>query len=717
MPDIKPSSLNKERVIKEYEPSKERKEVGDFVFKRIDELKRYRSELGIEEEWREADAELLPSPLIGNAGRKRFESDDETGLRSRLVPIQDETQEWRSDNADPMLLVKIQTALSIIIDSTPDAQFRPMLRKYRDTTSIAKAIWDRSWSLTGAKRVYKVVAFNLFKYGWAAGRTYPLEITQQKKVIQNFSIDDPEGATFTEKELTIFSDIMREPLNPLKTWIDPAAKPYDLFSRNESYFEVDYSEDRFATEFAQYKHADSVSAEFHSADEEPLEGIHEKTKRGQKKVVVGFYENKAKDIYAIVAPSKKVVMFYSPILNDDGMSQVWDMPSMLRDGDSPYGISLWRIIKQDKELYDKMKNMTMDQLVLSIMKMGFITGGASLRGDNVFKIVPGKFEQLPTNAKIDFLDVPGPGKQAFEGLQYLKQIIDDNSGITPTLVGEVTGKTLGEVLHAKESALKRLRTPLENLAWGMEQDIYLTLSWASQLYSTPELRTFTDLEDMRKFEEENQLEGNEIFITGQDEETLEPTEYTVSYLPQLDLKLEKSGGKLYEGKKEQIFQVGKDIKPEQLVWRGIIKIVPRSIVSPSVELEKQKKLEMFNIIAPILGQPPEIYGPSVHQLIMVNDEKPEDWLPDAWIQYLRGDRKKSLFTMSPELQAQMAQNEAKTTGGNINPSGRLTGGFESMQGAAGFRPNVGAPTVLPNEQVGGERPATIGDVTNNSLGR
>ena len=120
------------------------------------------------------------------------------------------------------------------------------------------------------------------------------------------------------------------------------------------------------------------------------------------------------------------------------------------------------------------------------------------------RIVPGKFENLPPGGDIDWLEVPGPGKEAWEGLRALKAIIDDNSGITPTLSGEVTqGKTLGEILHAKESALKRLRTPIENLAYAIEQDAYISLSWMAQIYSTPEVREFVNPEDIADYEKES----------------------------------------------------------------------------------------------------------------------------------------------------------------------------------------------------------------------
>jgi hypothetical protein len=91
------------------------------------------------------------------------------------------------------------------------------------------------------------------------------------------------------------------------------------------------------------------------------------------------------------------------------------------------------------------------------------------------KITPGRGVQN-LGGKVDWLNVPGPGQEAFEGIKMIAAGIDDDSGITPTMQGEVTGKTLGEILNAKESALKRLNVPLENIMFALETEAYISLS-------------------------------------------------------------------------------------------------------------------------------------------------------------------------------------------------------------------------------------------------
>src|SRR3990167_224768 len=111
-------------VVPPHKPDKEKMEVEKFVQQRVEEMQDFRKELKLEERWREADTEYLPEELPLTK-RKRFETDQTTGWRSRLVPVGDADQDWRSSNSDPVLLSKIQTAISIIIDNNPEATLAP----------------------------------------------------------------------------------------------------------------------------------------------------------------------------------------------------------------------------------------------------------------------------------------------------------------------------------------------------------------------------------------------------------------------------------------------------------------------------------------------------------------------------------------------------------------------------------------------------------------
>lgn len=635
-------NLNDEVKVETYNPSKEEQVLQTFVQKRKDQMQDFRRSLGIEKEWKEADIEYVPHELEFGTPRKRFETDQDTGLRSRMVPIGDQSQQWRQNNAAPTLLVKIQTAFAIMIDQNPEGMLTALQRMYENRTAIAYSLWKRNWSITDGKEVLKLFVFDLLKYGWAVGRSYPRKISYKKQVLTELDSENPENNKYEEREITWFNDVARQRLSPLHTWIDEQTRPYDVYSMNDCYYELDYSYDTAKIEFGQYdafKYVKPDSKVSQDSEQKPATTENEQNISERNDIVtIGFYQNRAKDLYVIWVPKDKIILHSCPLPNDDGLLDIWHSMWVLRSAETPYGVSVWKIIKQDKEFYDKIKNLHGDQLVLSILKFGFHTGTSGVLGDGVINIVPGQSRQV-TNGKFEWMQIPGPGKDSWDGLQMQQKIMDDSSGITPTMEGELTGKTLGEIQLAREASLKRIKTPLDNVAWAIEQDAYLSLSWMKQTYSTPEVKDFADEAELLAYEKEVGIQHNELFQKNDPNAEIDPTTglpkssgLTATFLPELSLHLEDRGGDLFESEKSRFFQVGKDLPTEKLNWKGIFKVIPRSILGTSETIMKQTKTEMANMLIPLFAQPPELVKKAAMQIIKVNEEDPEDWLPDLWLQ-------------------------------------------------------------------------------------
>lgn len=642
------------KVKKPYEPNATEKTIDKYVHRRINEMQDFRRGLNIEGKWRAADDEYIPHELDYGSTRKRFEQDQDTGLRSRMVPVGDSTQQWRQQSSAPTLLAKIQTALSIIIDNMPEADLVALLKKYQSSTDLAYALWKRNWSITDAKEKLKLAVFDLIKYGWVPQRTYPRLVKFPKRILQEKDPENPENDKFSDTEVEWFNDIDRQPLDVYRTWIDEMSRPYDPLSTSEAYYEIDFPYDQFMVEFGKYENADSVPPDSSMVREsEQSNNTNRQTAvKGQTQpdvtqvrkdiVTVGFFESRLKDLLVLYIPRHRIVLYSSPNPNDDGYLSVSHTLWLLRTSKLPYGISLWEIIRQNKALYDKMKNMGMDQLVLSIMKFGFFSGTSTALGDGTINIVPGQARQLTTssgNAKdaVNWMDIPGPGDDFWKGLEAVADMMDDDTGISPTLEGDITGKTLGEILHAKEASMKRMKTPLENIAWLVEQDAYVTLSWMSQVYSIPTIKEFADEKELMDYEKENEITHMQLFgQPGKDDQGNDTVggPYQAHFLPQLALHLEDSNGKLTSSKESKFFQLGKDIMPAQLKWKGIFKVIPRSIIDSSETLVKATKGDVFAQIIPLLQMPPDLAAKPAQQLLKINEEDPKDWLPDVWLQYL-----------------------------------------------------------------------------------
>lgn len=698
--------LEEAKVEEAFNPSSVERITKAYVKKRIDEMQQYRASLGIERKWAEADEEYIPHELDFGTTRKRFETDQDSGLRSRLVPVGDATQQWRQAASAPTLLAKIQIALSLIVDQMPEADLVPLEKKFEKTTDLAYSLWKRNWSITDARENLKLIIFDLMKYGWVAQRTFPRKIQYDKRIRIEMDPENPENDKYEDKKITWFNDVDREPLNVYTTWIDELAKPYDPFSVNECYYEMDFSYDQAKTEFGQYTNFKYVpqSAQMVRQTQKKVtnrSNANEQMKTRKDVVTIGFFESRFKDLYVIWVPSVGIPLYISPLPNDDGYLSLTHTLWILRKSGMPYGVSLWEILRQNKQLYDKMKNMSMDQLVLSIMKFGFFAGTNTALGDGTISIVPGQARQLTSSTgkpEVNWMEIPGPGAESWKGLEYIDSEMDTDTGIGPTLEGELGGgaKTLGEHKLALEAQLKRLKVPVDNIAYLIDQDAYLTLSWMSQLYSIPNIMEFASTDEVNDYNKENGVNHYKLF--GKEEENLDGTKsvvgpYKAHYLPQLALHLENGEGGLKRSKESKFFQVGKDIQPKDMKWRGIFKTRPRSIIDTSQELAKATKMEMFNTLVPLLQLPPEIAAKPAEQIVKINEEDPKDWLPDAFLDYLKNGPAPQP-PMNPLIPGQTPP------GGPPQPpqgGAPIGGSGQTLQNATGMTPQK-APQVVPNSQ-------------------
>src|ERR1035437_1260492 len=638
--------------VEAFKPTEVERVTKVYIKRRVQEMQDYRKGLGIEQKWQEADSEYIPHELDFGTTRKRFETDQDSGIRSRMVPVGDATQQWRQASSAPTLLAKMQIALSLIVDQMPEADLISLEKKIEKTTDLASSLWKRNWSITDARENLKLIIFDLMKYGWAVERVFPRKIKYNKRIRVEIDPENPENDKYEDKELTWFNDVDREPLSVYTTWIDELAKPYDSYSRNEGYYEIDYPYDQAKIEFGHYPNFKFVphnapmvrnTENRKSNRQEP----NDKLKQRQDIVTIGFFESRLKDLYCIYVPSVGIPLYISPLPNDDGYISIVDTLWVLRKSSMPYGVSLWEIIRQNKQLFDKMKNMSMDQLVLSIMKFGFFSGTNTAVGDGTISIIPGQARQLTSSTgkpEVNWMEIPGPGEEAWKGLQFIDDAMDADSGIGPTLEGEITGpsKTLGEHKLAMEAQLKRLKVPLDNIAYFIDQDAYLTLSWMSQLYSIPNIVEFDSEQEVNDYNQENGVNHYKLFGQPQEDGSITGP-FKAHYLPQLALHAEDRNGQLKRSKESKFFQVGgtgpDSIQPKDMKWRGIFKTIPRSIIDTSQEIQKATKMEMSNMLIPLLQLPPEIAAKPAEQICKINEEDPKDWLPQAFLDYLKqGDQ-------------------------------------------------------------------------------
>lgn len=652
--------LPEETLAEVYDPNKSEKKLEEFLSKRVEELKEFRkaklpnSYRSIEDIWREADKEYTPHELSFSRGKTHFAEDEETGLSCRVVKV-GINDGWQSNMASPDFYVKVNTALAILVDMNPEAVFMPTSGKYQKNTDIAYGNWKNSWEVSGAKQQVKNFVFNMSRYGTGVARTYPKLIEMEKSIRTEYFKDQPEKNKYEKHRLIKFNDLCRESINPWQVWLSELARPGDYNSMDDWYFEQDFSWDRFQETFKDSPNLASVPRGSHQKTEaddgSSSESIVENT------IPVGFYENQVLDIYAVWIPSVKIMLYHAPLQNDDGMMSVWYAPWTLRDDRCPWGIGLYEIMRQDSILFDRINNMTVDQLTLSIYKM-FFYKGSDLLGDNGQVIIgPGKGEQVSDPASIKFLEIPGPGMEAWKGLQYLQDRKDIISGVNSQLAGEFSGKTLGQDIQAKEAALERLKVPLDFLLDALQQEAYISISWQKQILSTPEILEYTDISDLtdalkehgmneeqvQKYllEAQNPTQDNKLIFTDGEQNTEgQPNMYARVYKETSYSLDQDEKGELIESPDRRFYRFGLDLPTHRLDWRGIVRVKPQTVLAPSKGLEKRMKLDLFNLVYPaiqaMLAFPsavPVLLHP-IKQVLKTYEEKVSDWVDEKFFEQM-----------------------------------------------------------------------------------
>jgi len=714
-----------------YNPDKEELEVRDYLIKRIDVLKETKSSIlnGVNylDIMKSADREYAPKLYTqgDNKGRGIFIQDETTGLRgSRLVQGVSDDDNWKSNVSEPVLWTKIQTALSILVDQNPEATFKAVQEKYKINTVLAKAIWKRSWELAGSKEALKLVIFDIAKYGWGIGKTYPRIIKRDKQVLESLDVANPENNVYRKDTIVEFNDIFRKRLDPFRTWIDDQTNLADPFSMRDWYYEEDYSKDSFEEEFGEYTNSKYVKF---GAIANKDDSNSEQSVQRDDLVTVGFYESK-KDLYTIWIPDQNIVLYKSPLPNDDGKLTCWWSYWTIRDPRTPYGIGLYEIIKNDKILYDRLRNMTIDQLVLAIYPMLFYAG-PPVQGDGDMKLSPNVIKQKLPGTTIDQVKIQYD-QRGWDAVTHLTEDIDNVTGISPTLQGQVEGKTLGEVLHAKDAALKRLNIPLANIAYTLQQEAFITLSWAKQVYSVPEIKEFVDLAAYEK----DLIGGGD---TPDELKAIQGGGIEASYYKNLDLGLKQNRSNVLIESPENTFMssFGLDFK-----WEGRITVKAQSIISTSQELERQRKLELFNLVSPVVqtmamlfyqhvdpktGQAYTPEGgkevaismyPPLKQILEIQDEKPENWIPK---EILLVAEKPEILQQQKQAGAQsqqmsqplfVDQNEGNAPQPGQTPPPPNTGTPGAMPAPTAPANNQGAPTVVPQGQISNPLRASMAQV-------
>lgn len=642
---------------------KEREKI-EYVEQRMHEMFEGRKKVGlgkinIEKLWDDADRAYEPY-RPDTPKRKYLVQDESLGFRSVMTTLGRE--DWQSRSRQPNPYVQIQTALAIMVDANPEAVFFPSSQKFDSATSLMKGLYKNTWHVAKSKSQLKLMVMNGAKYGILIGRTFPKKVVRTVRELVEFNPDDPSKNKYEEKEVVDYDDVFRENLNPRHVWIDDNALPGDMSSASDVIYYKRYTYDKLMSEFEGAENLKYVSPygsvhENSDSDNQDSEKEHQSGKGG---IDVYFYENKEKDWYCVKANGVWIYIC-EPLPTKHKRLSVWWAPWTLRDDSTPYGIGIYEAMRDDNETLDRIRNMTIDQLVMSIYKFWVYSGTNQLDSDGKIIVQPGSAKQVKDVNGFKEVGFSGPGSEAFAGIEMFQKDVENDTGVIKTLQGEVNEKTAYQSQVARESSLRRLRLPLENIAEALEQDGYITLSLIEQIYSIPEVIKLSSRDAIEAYLEE--IGADPALYNNYTDESTGQDVFEAKVPREIRLGLEQDQyGQMVETEDEKFFRV----HPSSLHWEGMIRIEPQSILSESKELKKQMDLELFNLIMPILlssleaknavipsgendpvtGQPKMVQNVQgsrdyidtvikpVKNILRQYDKEPSEWLPNWWLQPL-----------------------------------------------------------------------------------
>ena len=548
-----------------------RQEKETKLVERIQTMQNARKNYGIEKIWSYADKVMIPHSFV------------DTGLRK-----------WQSKNAKMVAFSKVHTALSMIIDQNPEAQIFARTPESEPKVNLFKGLYSYSWDHGDGRQELKKFTFDCGKYGFAVGRTYH---RRDEREVNELLIYDPEtnNNVYEKKTIVDFDDVYWENMNIWECWFDEQADSKKNMRdwcwrqiMNFETFKLKFKEDRF-------DNIDQVKPGGDTTEKKFSQGNSTSTPEGQSRYQVGsremievyFYENKELDQFQIIANG--ILILDIPLPSKHKKLSCFFATFFQRATDTIYGVGLPELTRNNTELLNKIVNMRVDQLTLSIYSM-LLYGGAEEFSEEELDLEPGRAKKVFDVNNYKWLQTPGAGSESYKEEEMILNDIDEETGITKSLGGREIGRTATEISFNREAGLRRMKTPLDSIEDAMEEEGELRLALIQQVYVNPikieKIVGMADVEVYRQIRVPMQrAENGEVVMTEED----------------------------------NFFE----IDPGEMSGEFDVKIRPMSTIPISEELEKQRKLQLYNIIA---KAPYTDAYKAEAQIVKAFGEDPKDWM-------------------------------------------------------------------------------------------
>ena len=577
---------------------------------------------------------------------------------------------------------KIQTALGILIDADPSFILEEDNPKYSANREFLRALAEKSFRNTNSLGQFKLSVFNAAKRGWFVGRTFNRRLYNDARFLK--AVSDSGKRTYETKTVCKMDDIAYMNLNNYNAWLDEQTKPEDFLStRDWMWREVQHINDikrMFPVDefpnMAYVKAGGNTQESLYSLNGQT--GATDRTgvspqqnKRGMTEMF--FYENQFSDQFIVEINGIMVVAEPLP-QNNKRLSCVYG-PWHLRGDDTIYGLGVIEEMEHSEEMIDRVNNMDMRQLLLTISPSGFFSGAEDMEDENV-RTSPGVFRRTLDPDKVKWLQIPQGNQTGLQRVQWLEQKQNEKTGITPTIEGmdQPGTQTAFEVGVMREAGLKRLRLPLKSFQYALTQEFQNRISLIQQTYSNFEVEHLSSQEDINAYLDEVKADPQFYFIENEGQVGKEKFHAVKYRMASLNVD-KQDDGKFVESENTNFFP----ILPQYLEFQGFITLKTDSLLSSSEALEQANTLRMTNMLIPLLAGQMQTNAKIAKQLCISFNKDQKDWLPQDWIDFLAG--KKPPAPPAGPASAAMQGKPPPPTGGNTPPV------------------QTSAPTAIPPAQV------------------
>lgn len=589
---------------------------------------------------------------------------------------------------------KVQAALGILVDRNPEITLEESGPQFSANRELIKGLAKNSFRVTNSIGQLKLSIFNMAKRGWFVGRTFYRSLKHDARFLERIDDDGKGGSSkvYRTQSVSKVDDVAYMNINNFNAWIDEQTVPEDFYSTRDWMWREVWHIDDLRKMFPESEYPNMRFVQEGGDTRETIHGTSDRTQDSSSEIgneaksskkgmtEVFYYENQYDDWF--IVEINGVMVVWEPLPQQSKRLSCTYGYWNLRGAETIYGIGIVEAMERDESLIDRIVNMTMRQLLLTISPPGFYTGVEDPDDENL-KYKPGVLRRTMDPQSIKFLEIPEGNKDSAQWLQWLENKEDQRTGVTRSLEGEVGDKnsTAFETGVNREAGLKRLRLPLKSIQYALEWEFTNRISLIKQVYTDFQVEQISDPEDIMNYLDEVRADPDYYFIENEGNPGGE--QFFARRYRQVQLNVEQDEqGNFQESQEKKFF----NIKPDMLRFEGGVMVDAGSILVTSEELEKADTLRMANIIVPLVQKgDPKVVGRPVTQLLRAFNKDPKAWLPDAWLRAM-------------QQQGKLGKTGA---GGTEEAEEAAEGEVPGAEGPGEAAVEPGMETVVPSQEIDG----------------